>query len=111
MSELETLKSHALAMAERDHASTCPAKVARPSGLRGARCDDALSKSSHEPHRWSLPLPLTHARDPISLTRWCAGYCTGCMTDTERGLWRQIATEIGTHLEQPAEAEQEALPL
>ena len=109
MSELETLKSHALVMAARDHASNCPAKATLPSGCRGARCDDAANGTEHEPHRWSLQ--LANGRNTIELPRWCAGHCAGCMTARERKLWRQIADEIGEHLVRPSEADQGALPL
>lgn len=109
MTELKTLKSHAVEMAAKDHASDCPAKATLPIGCRGARCDDAASGTAHEPHQWTLQ--LANGRNTIELSRWCSGHCSGCMTDRERELWHQIADEVGTYLAVPNEAEQEALPL
>lgn len=109
MGELETLKSHAVQMAAKHHASNCPAKATLPIGRKGARCDDAASGLDHDPHEWTLL--LTNGPHTITLSRWCGGHCTGCMTERERKLWRQISDEIGEHLDRPADVEQGALPL
>lgn len=109
MSDLTQLRDHAQRMAKSDHVDDCErihriTKLISPRYFEGTY-DATLSCSStsgHDPHTW-------HSAGYIEYD--CPGLCGGCMTERERKLWRQIADEIGEHLDRPAEADQGALPL
>jgi len=95
MSDLETLRTHAKQMAEHGrHGKNCGMK---PVG--GLGCTEMADHAAHE---W---------QDAVwpDRTRRCGGRCRGCITDAERALWRQIADEVGSYLDQPADDAQESL--
>lgn len=120
MSDLKQLRDHAQAMAgPAAHIEGCCARYAftRDEGITkdGLRrvivggwktCADPEPHPEHDWHdAWNNGF-----EEVRSLVR-CEGVCTGCVPEPERKLWRQIADEIGEHLDRPAEADQEALPL
>jgi hypothetical protein len=93
LSDLEMLRDHAREMATSEHNATCSTK--RPFGMFRFCADTA----DHPSHHWDV----WPGHD-----RRCPGRCSGCMTDAERKLWRQIADEVGAYLDQPDD-EQETL--
>lgn len=109
MSDLTQLRDHAQRMAESAHIDDCD-RIHRITKLISTRYFESTfdvtlscpSETGHDPHRWAAPNHLEYE---------CPGLCGGCMTDSERQLWHQIAGEVGTYLDTPNEAEQEALPL
>jgi hypothetical protein len=94
MSELETLARHAEEMSAKE----CVGRHAElPGGEVMCRCTGVTNGFVHEPHFWH---PW---RD------WCPGLCeSGCMPESERALWVQIATETRAYLDRDDD-EQEAL--
>ena len=108
VSDLTELRDHARRLAESAHVDDC-LRIHRITKLlrevSGYDFDVTLSCSSevgHDPHEWRGPLGAEYA---------CPGLCGGCMTEPERALWRQIAAEVGAHLDRPDDKEQGALPL
>lgn len=120
MSDLKTLRSHALAMADPSaHLDSCGKRYAftRDGGitedghritLGGVWCWCKNTKP-HPEHDWDDV--FSNGFEEVRHTVRCEGTCTGCVPAAERALWRQIADEIGAHLKRPADADQEALPL
>ncbi|HEY9408879.1 MAG TPA: hypothetical protein VIP77_04800 [Jiangellaceae bacterium] len=110
MSDLKELRDHAQRLAESAHVDDCLlinriTKLIRPDVGEFLGYDVTLSCPStagHDSHDWVATNGLSY---------YCPGLCGGCMTEPERALWRQIATEIGAHLDRPDDKEQGALPL
>lgn len=108
MSDLKGLRDHAARLAESAHVDDCLRIHRITKRIQSGTSWDwdvilsCASEAGHEPHQWYGVLGTEYE---------CPGLCGGCMTERERKLWRQIADEIGDHLERPAQAEQEALPL
>jgi len=107
MGDLKELRDHAARLAESAHVDDCELIHRITKRIRtGASYDwditlSCSSEAGHDPHEWLGVSGVMYA---------CPGLCGGCMTEAERKLWRQIAEEIGDHLERSDE-DQEALPL
>lgn len=110
VSDLKELRDHARRLAESAHVDDCLlinriTKLVKPAPGEFLGLDVTLSCPSmagHDPHDWLAIDGLDY---------YCPGLCGGCMTDAERALWRQIAAEIGEHLERPDDEHQGALVL
>ena len=103
-SELETLRDHAERLAKAAHTDDCLrihriTKLLRPLAYIDVTLSCA-STTGHDSHSWVAGNGLGYD---------CPGLCGGCMTDRERELWRQIADEVGTHLDNPPNAIEEGL--
>lgn len=110
VSDLKELRDHAQRLAESAHVDDCElihrvTKLLKPETVTYVGFDVTLScpsETTHDMHDW------VQVSSGLDFT--CPGLCAGCMTEPERTLWRQIAAEVGAHLDRPDE-EQEALPL
>lgn len=96
MTYLTDLRDHAQRLATGDHRDDCE-RIHRITKVDHWLADHGLdqtlscaSTDGHEPHEWIASSGLG----------WdCPGLCGGCMPDTQRRLWQQIANEIDAYLE------------
>lgn len=105
MSDLTQFRDHARFMASREHAEGCaPALSSRSRAHRGVQkwCGN---RGAHDEHEWTGNTRF----GGLDVTWWCAGRCSGCVSDAERDLWTRLADEIDAYLK-PADDDQE-LPL
>ena len=80
MTDLERALAHAQTMAGAEHRPDCPPRDRRPRWI-----------NEHDADGW---ITGGHEEQPR---------CPGCVTDTERALWRQLADEYAAQVERGRE--------
>lgn len=108
MSDLEQFREHAVRLAESAHVDDCLRIHRITKRIKSGTSWDwdvtlsCSSEAGHDPHQWYGHLGAEYE---------CPGLCGGCITERERGLWRQLAGEIGEYLDRPDDEQQGALSL